>query len=191
MYDGLTRAELGKMMSEWAQAMDEDLEADASLDCSFSDLAPIAGSDLEAYAVLACQLGLMGVGTNGIFNPNGVVDRATFGTVLSRVIRGDKYNNGNPWYANHLSALNAAGVMTNISNPLAPEIRGYAMLMMQRADQDGVVDGSAGSSCDDGLVQLSCLLDLPDCPEACRITDGDDDDDDDFDNVVKAGSLAA
>jgi len=179
MYDGLTRAELGKMMSNWAQAMDADLEADASMDCAFSDLAPIAGSDLEAYAVLSCQLGLMGVGTNGIFNPNGIVDRATFGTVLSRVIRGDKYDGGNPWYANHLSALNAAGVMTNISNPMAPEIRGYAMLMMQRADEDGVADGSAGTACDDGLVQLSCLLDLPDCPTECQLADGDDDDDDD------------
>lgn len=123
MYDGLTRAELAKMMSEWAMEV-KGLETDESMDCSFTDLAPIAGSDLEAYAVVACQLGLMGVGTNGLFNPTGVVDRATFGTVLSRVIRGDTYNNaGGTWYSAHLSALKAVGVMNNIDNPMMPELR--------------------------------------------------------------------
>ncbi|MBU0626851.1 S-layer homology domain-containing protein [Patescibacteria group bacterium] len=39
---------------------------------------------------LACQLGIMGINTDGTpnthFNPNDTVDRAQFGTTLSRVI---------------------------------------------------------------------------------------------------------
>lgn len=61
--------------------------------------------------------------------------------------------------------------------------------MMQRADENGVVDGTVGTDCNDGLVQLSCLLDLPDCPEACQLDDGDDDDDDDTIFDQQAGTL--
>ena len=70
------------------------------------------------------------------FRPYDVVTRAEFGTVLSRALRGEEYNGGTPYYADHLEALKDAGVMNNISNPSAPEVRGYVMLMMQRADEE-------------------------------------------------------
>ena len=156
--------------------------------CSFSDLAPVAGTDLAAYAETACQLGLMGVGTNGIFNPNGVVTRAEFGTVLSRVLWGDTYNatEGGVWYAGHLTALKAADIMNDISNPTMKEVRGYVILMTQRADESGATDGDT-AMCNTPEVLFACLLDI-DCPAACQAdttpTTGDDTTDE-----VKMGGL--
>lgn len=67
-------------------------------------------------------MGLMGVGITA-FTPDAVVTRAQFGTVLSRALYGDIYNNGDPYYADHLQALKEANIMTNISTPSATEVR--------------------------------------------------------------------
>jgi hypothetical protein len=47
---------------------------------------------MKLYIKLACQLGLMGI-SSSIFDPKGAVTRAQFGTVLSRTLYGDIYNN--------------------------------------------------------------------------------------------------
>lgn len=60
------------------------------------------------------------------------VDRSQFGTILSRLLRGTKNNDGTPYYVHHLNALKAEGIMTKIENPSAKEMRGWVMLMMQR-----------------------------------------------------------
>lgn len=69
----------------------------------------------------------MGVNTDGTansqFNPDDTVDRAQFGTILSRVIWGSVYNGGNPRYGLHLNALKAANIMTLISQPYKGELR--------------------------------------------------------------------
>jgi len=57
--------------------------------------------------------------------------------MISRLLYGDKYN-GQPGkrYEAHLKALNAAGIMKDISTPMVAELRGYVMLMMMRVDED-------------------------------------------------------
>jgi hypothetical protein len=77
-------------------------------------------------------LGLMGVWIKE-FNPNGIVSRAEFGTVLSRALRWAKYNNDNIYYEKHLEALKKDWIMTKIENPKAQELRGRVMLMLMRA----------------------------------------------------------
>ncbi len=69
------------------------------------------------------------------FDPNGIVDRAQFGTVFSRLIYGEE-NNGDAEirYRPHLEALKKDRIMNHIETPLEPELRGYVMLMMQRAE---------------------------------------------------------
>ncbi|MEI8091117.1 MAG: hypothetical protein WCG98_02470 [bacterium] len=120
----------------------------------------------------------MGINNDGTpatsFNPNGVVTRAQFGTVLSRALYGDTYNGGNPYYADHLQALKDASpsIMTDISKPNAPEVRGYVMLMMQRAN-----GGSTPAVCETPENVLSCSLGLDTCPSQCKT------------QVVKAGTL--
>lgn len=182
-----TRAQAAKMFVEFAKSLGQT--ADTSASCSFSDLAPIAGTDLAGFAVEACQMGLMGINTNGIFNPNGVLSRAEYGTILSRVLFGDVYNGGNPFYAAHLNALNQAGLMNDLSNPERSIMRGDAFLLLFRAstaDLEGVTPGF----CADIETVFACTID-PDgsmglCPAACL---GGETETPDPDSEVKFGEV--
>ncbi|GHV20930.1 hypothetical protein FACS189428_0620 [Clostridia bacterium] len=60
--------------------------------------------EMKDYAVKACLLGLMGMDMN-YFQPYTKVSRAQFGTVLSRLLYGNEYAGGKPYYAKHLQAL--------------------------------------------------------------------------------------
>lgn len=186
MYGSLTRAAMAKMMSVFA----EDVlgrTADTTKDCNFADLTDSLG-DLKGYSVKACQLGLMGVGVDS-FNPYGVVNRAQFGTVMSRALYGDMYNvTSGDYFTKHLEALKDAGVMNNISNPYAPEVRGYVMLMMQRADESNVAEVTP-SECQDPMVQLSCALGLDDCPDACTETEEEEEEEEEVVVEMTAGEL--
>lgn len=54
-------------------------------------------------------MGLMGIKADGSkdthFYPNTIVDRAQFGTVFSRVLRGNMFDGGIPYFQSHLTAL--------------------------------------------------------------------------------------
>jgi hypothetical protein len=161
MYGSLIRSHMAKMMVNYATEV-LGKTPDTSKACTFTDVAN-QSAELKGYITEACQLGLMGVGITA-FNPNGVVTRAQFGTVLSRALYGDIYNDGDPYYVNHLNALKNAGIMNNISNPNATEVRGYVMLMMQRADE-----GTATPEiCTTPENVLSCSLGLATCPAECQ-----------------------
>lgn len=87
MYGTLTRAHMAKMMVNFAKEVFNQ-EPDTDKECNFTDLAGQT-QEMKDYIEESCQLGLMGVGITA-FNPNGAVTRAQFGTVLSRVLRGDE-----------------------------------------------------------------------------------------------------
>jgi len=103
MYGAITRAELAKMLANWAK--DGGKTPDTSKACTFTDTASVKG-DLAVAIVEACQLGLMGQGITA-FRPYDTISRAEFGTALSRALWGSKYEGGNPYYVNHLNALKA------------------------------------------------------------------------------------
>ena len=184
-----TRGHAAKMFSEFAMSMGQTADTESNT-CNFNDLGPVAGTDLETYAVTACQLGLMGINTNGIFNPNGVLSRAEFGTVLSRVLFGDTYNGGNPFYSAHLNALNQAGLMNDLSNPERSIMRGDAFLLLSRASS---ADLETPGFCADIETVFACTID-PDgsmglCPAACL--GGTEPTDPTDPEQVKAGNLGA
>ena len=183
--DSITRAELAKVASVAAEA--QGLSLDTSASCSFNDTASLQGSDLLSYVTKACQYGLMGVNTNGVFNPSGLVTRAELAAVIDRILNGDANVGGNPWYAGHMASLQDAGIMNDISNPSSLALRFHAFVMFQRADEGGTTP----AVCQDPMVQLSCALGLDDCPAECSgdDTDNGDDNGDDTDNVVLAGDL--
>ena len=60
--------------------------------------------EIKDYAVKSCSLGLMGIDME-YFQPNALVSRAQFGTILSRLLRQNTYAGGSPYYAKHLQAL--------------------------------------------------------------------------------------
>jgi hypothetical protein len=116
------------------------------------------------------------------FRPYDTISRAEFGTALSRTLWGNKYEGGTPYYANHLNALKAAGIMNQIANAESTkEIRGYVMLMLQRSE-----GSDAGVDCDDEMVVLACQLGTDACPAACKDDSGDEDS---TSEKVKSGSL--
>ena len=133
--DGLTRAELAKMMSQymtkvlWRTPVDAEKADYADVDESLGDLAD--------YIQTAYAYKIMGINADGTplknFNPSGKVTRAEYATVFSRVLYGDKYNKAEwNYYEDHLAALKEAGILTN-TTPTIQEIRGWVMLMMYRS----------------------------------------------------------
>lgn len=129
----LIRSHMTKMMVNYAVEV-MWLKPDTMKICSFGDVANQT-SEIQEYIKLSCQLGLMWIDMID-FDPDAVVTRAQFGTVLSRTLFGDKYNGAVPYYTDHLAALKEAGIMTSIANAeIVNEIRGYVMLMLMRADK--------------------------------------------------------
>lgn len=166
MYGNLIRSHMAKMMVNYAKEMGKT--ADNTATCNFTDIAN-ESAELQGYMIEACQMGLMGVGITA-FRPNDTVTRGEFGTVLSRVLWGDANNGGEPYYVNHLNALKDAGVMTKIDNPTMKEVRGYVMLMMQRADESNVAN-TKPAVCSTPENVLACSLGLDSCPAECTETE--------------------
>ena len=181
MYGAITRAELAKMLANWAK--DRGETPDTSAACNFTDTASVKG-DLATAIVESCQLGLMGQGITA-FRPYDTISRAEFGTALSRALWGSQYEGGTPYYAKHLDALKAAGIMTQIANAESTkEVRGYVMLMLMRSEWE------TPSACEETDVKVICALEeadgeYKDCPVACRANESEE-----TPSVVKAGDLA-
>ena len=172
IYGSLTRVAMAKMMANYAMEV-LGKTPDTTKTCTFPDVSSALDTQYGNGVTNACQLGLMGVGITN-FNPNGLVTRAEFGTTLSRALYGDAYNSWTPYYAAHLQALKDAGIMTVIDTPTKLEVRGYVMLMMQRAS-----GSTTPSVCTTPENVLSCSLGLDTCPAECVNTPAE----------VKAGDL--
>ncbi len=132
----LTRKDMAKMISNFAiNILDQHITWGPI--CTFTDTKNLP-KETQYYILTACGLWLMwyeddGVTVNPTFDPNGIVDRAQFGTILSRVLYGSEYNWWMPYYQQHLAILKAKWIMTKIDMPKQNEMRGRVMLMMQRA----------------------------------------------------------
>ncbi len=131
----LLRKDMAKMISNFAtNIMNKDIST--WVRCEFDDMRNLP-KETQYYAIAACRLWLMwyesdGIRTKHTFDPEQIVDRAQFGTILSRLIRGEKNNGGDIYYQKHLDALKQGGIMNNITRPLATELRGRVMVMMKR-----------------------------------------------------------
>ena len=70
------------------------------------------------------------------FNPNAFVTRAEFGTVLSRVLYGNTYDNNNntKWREQHLNNLKKNNIISVII-PNLQEQRGWIITMLYRTVQ--------------------------------------------------------
>lgn len=92
----------------------------------------------KVYAEKSCALWLMGIRMVD-FMPNKILDRAEFGTILSRLLWWDKYDvvdatKTKLYYTRHLDALSRNHIMAEIANPEArKELRKWAWLMLMRS----------------------------------------------------------
>lgn len=138
MLDKVTRKDAAKMFVLFAQKVNSWIQEDATVSCSFSDIAS-ESQETQEYIIQACKLWIMWRNNNwtssSIFFPNGKLTRGQVGTMLSRILYGTKYNWWKNFYTNHLQALQRWGIMTNITKPDAAELRWYVLLMMMRIEQ--------------------------------------------------------
>jgi len=171
MYGKLTRGHMAKMMVNYAKNV-LGKKVTGQNPCGFVDIADQA-LDIQGYIVEACQMGLMGLAADGSmdthFTPNGIVDRAQFGTVFSRVLRGDLFEWGVPYFQNHLTALSQWGIMKNIKNPYMPELRWRVMLMMMRAQEEGKESNTLMCNTQENIfycdIMRALWVDI--CPQEC------------------------
>jgi hypothetical protein len=130
----LIRSHMAKMISNFAIKIMQT-SINTWINCSFGDMNK-QSQEMQTYVNLACQLGLMWIGSDGNslldFRPDDKISRAEFGTILSRLLRGTKYEWWSPYYKNHLNALQKAEIMTKVDKPSMQELRGRTMLMMER-----------------------------------------------------------
>ena len=139
--DGLLiRSHAAKMMSNYAINV-LGKTPNTSKVCVFSDMTG-QSLELQAYAVTACQLGLMGLMVDGInpdvvFNPDTLMNKAMFATILSRLMYGNIHDGNDAcWYCDHVDAMVEEGIITVTTDLLDPFRRGYAMIMLMRTQED-------------------------------------------------------
>ncbi len=101
------RKHLAKMISTFAMQFAWKTP-NATKKCIFSDMHN-ESKEMQYFAIVSCQLGLMwlqedGVTPKTLFEPNLIVNRAQFGTVLSRLLFGDTYNI-HPWERTLLTTI--------------------------------------------------------------------------------------
>lgn len=116
----ISRIEAARMLSEFARNVFL-IEPNSTQICEYTDMGQYSDRD-KIYAQTVCQMGIMGLEFDGRpaqeFNPSGLLTRAEFGTIFSRMLFGDTYNgDAEVRYRPHLSALQAAGIMTKIDEP--------------------------------------------------------------------------
>jgi hypothetical protein len=136
----LIRMHLAKMVSEFAVEVMWKTEKTEWVEwCeNFQDMEGET-EEMQKYATMACKLGLMWRKADQItvsenFNPTREVNRAQFGTILSRLLRWDKYavRGEEKWYyEDHLQALKEEWIMS-ITDPDMEELRGRVVLMLYR-----------------------------------------------------------
>lgn len=142
----LTRKHMAKMISSFAIQV-VWLNAKYYKKCEFRDIASET-TEMKYYMKLSCQLWLMWLKydwtSDTKFNPNGYVTRAQFGTILSRLIRWNKYNwNPKNRYINHLKALQKVWIMKIIHTPMMKEQRWFVLIMLHRTFTSGILHSNS------------------------------------------------
>ena len=95
--------------------------------------------EIKMYAKKSCAIWVMWIYVEE-FMPNKILDRAEFGTIVSRLLWWDKYNiidtDHRSYYEAHLQVLKDNGILTQIENPEARwEIRKWVWLVFRRISE--------------------------------------------------------
>ena len=146
----MTRIELAQMIIALTEVTWQ--EPNIEKKCEFADLkwAPEA---TRVAAQLVCQFDIMGINQDLTplknFNPDEIVTRDQLTTVISRIIRREKYNQGGKtFYEKHIEKLAEEWLLTNSSpsdkkasdtTPNLVEVKGILYLLLQRAEKKNLI----------------------------------------------------
>ena len=146
----MTRIELAQMIVSLAEIIWQ--EPNIEKKCEFTDLkwTPEA---TKAAAELVCQFDVMGINQDLTplknFNPDEIVTRDQLATVISRIIRRSKYNQGGKnFYERHIEKLVEEGLLIGTApndkkitdtTPNLVEVKGIFYLLLQRAEKKNLI----------------------------------------------------
>ena len=137
----LTRWHLAKMVVNYmVNVLWRKSPYDVTYNCRYwgDDESSRESDEIRDYATKACAFWVMWINMeDNKFLPNSIVTRAEFWTVMSRVLRWDKYDitdtDNRSYYENHLQALKKDNILTQIANPETRwEIRKWVWLVFRR-----------------------------------------------------------
>ena len=138
----IIRWHLAKMAVNYAvNVLWREIPSEIPDKCSWWDDESVwESAEIKDYAEKSCALWVMWIKVKN-FDPNKIVSRAEFWTVLSRLLWWDTYDVENPtdknlYYVKHLKALNDSNIMKDIDNPVRRnELREWIWVMFRRAKE--------------------------------------------------------
>ena len=146
----MTRIELAQMIIALTEVTWQ--EPNIEKKCEFADLKWTPEATRVA-AQLVCQFDIMGINQDLTplknFNPDEIVTRDQLTTVISRIIRREKYNQGGKtFYEKHIEKLAEEWLLTDSSpsdkkasdtTPNLVEVKGIFYLLLQRAEKKNLI----------------------------------------------------
>ncbi len=138
----IERWEMAKLVVDFVQdVLKREISANIPSQCSRWDNETEWKSDeVKKYAEQSCALWLMWIYMQN-FKPNKLLDRAEFGTIVSRLLWWDKFNKPNAtrfnkFYTNHLEEVKKQNLITKIDNPEAmKELRKWIWTVLKKIDK--------------------------------------------------------
>ena len=139
----MTRLQFAHMLLSVSNKL--GIEIDEKKTCDFKDINWLSNADIATMKKV-CQLNIMGIHPNQTvltnFMPKQFINRAQMVTVISRMIWGKTFNEwGKFFYTQHLKKAHKE-VLINKILPKSLEIRAYFYVILQRADQKGLIKRS-------------------------------------------------
>jgi len=166
VYNLSNRAQAAFYMSKFATEFGDQIP-NTGVVCDYADVSE--GVRYYDEVVDVCQLGIMGVDPDGnpdlTFEPLEELTRGEFYIALSRSIRGDAHNGGNPEVDGHLQALLEADIVSSLLVNLDDYMTRWTVrLYLKRVDESGLL----WVNCNEPMIQLACTLGLAECPVQCQ-----------------------
>ena len=135
----ISRWEMAKLVVDFSEnVLWRTTPTNISSQCSrWDDEKERESAEIKNYAQKSCALWLMWIYMKK-FKPNKLLDRAEFGTIVSRLLRWDKFNKPNAtrinkYYTNHLEEVKKENLITKIDNPeQIKELRKWIWMVLKK-----------------------------------------------------------
>lgn len=135
----LTRMELAQMIVAFGEK--NQWEMDSEKRCEYQDLEMLSEA-VKWTAQQVCQRDVMGIHPDlsplENFMPDMLVTRDQMVTVISRILWGDLYNQGQTFYEKHIQQAKKIWLIEQ-TDPSIVELRSYFYLILYRAIEQGVL----------------------------------------------------
>lgn len=134
----IERWEMAKLVVDFVEnVLWREIPTEIPSKCSRWDEKEWESDEMGNYAKKSCALWLMWIYMKN-FKPNKLLDRAEFGTIVSRILWWEKYNipnatKDNKYYVKHLNEVKKENLITKIDNPEAvKELRKWIWIVLNK-----------------------------------------------------------